>query len=420
MIDRRGLKAHAPFGRLDRLLAAIRPNLDDALPQAFGGGPIALSIGEPRRQPPAFVAEELARHAADLSRYPPPRGSEAYLSACARWLARRYGLEENALAPGGPLEPGRALLPLPGSREGLFFAALACVEARTEGPPPLVLIPNPFYHAYAGAAAAAGCEAVFVPASAETGFLPDFAALPAETLERAVLCFLCTPSNPQGVAADLDWLKALIRLARQHDFVLAIDECYAEIYTEGPPAGGLQAAMALEPGPDGPLDQVLLFHSLSKRSSAPGLRCAFVAGAPGLIESLDFLLRTGGAGVSLPVLAAGTRLWEEESHVVETRAFYQENFAIAERVLGNRFAYRKPAGGFFLWLDVGDGEAAAAELWRQAAIRVLPGAYMAAGDGAWGLTNGPEGNPAQRYIRVALVYEPSLTEAALARIAEIL
>lgn len=433
MIDRRGLKAHAPFGRLARLLSPVQPNLEDLLPRSFGGSPIALSIGEPRRQPPAFVAEELTRHAGDWSRYPPPRGSERYLEACGRWLARRYGIEETEVSAGGLLDPARVLLPLPGSREGLFMTALASIAARHDGPPPLVLIPNPFYHAYAGAAAAAGCEAVFVPASAETGFLPDFAGLPAEILERAALCFLCTPSNPQGVAADLDWLCGLIRCAREHDFVLAIDECYAEIYNEAAPAGGLQAAVALDSGSGAgsreALDGLLLFHSLSKRSSAPGLRCAFVAGDPRLIERLEFLMTTGGAGVPLPVLAAGARLWSEESHVEENRAFYRENFAIAERVLGKRFGYRKPAGGFFLWLDVGDGEAAALELWREAAIRVLPGAYMSAGDGAWDLDAGTAigdavdaagRNPGQRYIRVALVHGPEVTEAALRRLTDIL
>ena len=421
MIDRRGLKAFAPFGRLERLLSPIKPNLDDPLPRQFGGAPIALSIGEPRRQPPSLLTEGLAEGAADWSRYPPPRGTASYLEACADWLVRRYGLPESAMVPDGPLDPQRALLPLPGSREGLFFAALAAVDGERSGPPPLVLIPNPFYHAYAGAAAAAGCEAVFVPASAETGFLPDYAALPPEILERTALCFLCTPSNPQGMAAGLDWLKDLIALARRYDIVLAIDECYAEIYTGEPPCGALQAAMALDEqngtGGAGGLDNLLLFHSLSKRSSAPGLRCAFVAGDPRLIESLDFLLRTGGAGVALPVLAAGTRLWKEETHVAETRDFYRENFGIAERVLGDRFARRTPDGGFFLWLDVGDGEEAAVALWREAAIRVLPGAYMAAGDGTWGL-EGP--NPGKGYIRVALVHGAEMTEAALSRLAEIL
>ncbi len=429
MIDRRALAQHYPFGRLERLLAPHAPGLG-ALARDFGGGqPIALSVGEPRRPPPAMIAEALAANAADWSRYPPARGTPAYLEACAGWLQRRYGLRDGDVAPGGPLDPGRALLAVPGTREGLFFAVQACV-ASPQGPPPLVLIPNPFYHVYAGAAAAAGLEPVFVPASAETGFLPDLEALPAEVLARAAFCFYCTPSNPQGAAADRGRLERAIRLAREHDFVLALDECYSELYCDeaAPPCGAVEAALALGEG----LDRLLLFHSLSKRSSAPGLRCGFVAGDPALIERLEVLLRTGGAGVPFPALAAGTRLWSDDAHARETRHFYQANFAIAARLLGNRFGFRKPDGGFFLWLDVGDGEAATLELWRREGIKVLPGAYMAAGDGAWGwdtearravgLNGGDPGgdNPGRAFIRVALVYGPELTEAALGRMVEIL
>ena len=424
MIDRRALNQHYPFGRLERLLAPHAPGLGTLAQEHGGGQPIALSVGEPRRPPPAMIAEALAAESASWSRYPPARGTEAYLEACAHWMVRRYGLDARCLEAGGPLDPAKAILAVPGTREGLFFAVQACV-GNTQGPPPVVLIPNPFYHVYAGAAAAAGCEPVFVPASAETGFLPDIEALPVELLARTAFCFYCTPSNPQGAAADRDRLARLIRLARDHDFVLAIDECYSEIYCDeaAPPCGAIEAALTLGDS----LDHLLLFHSLSKRSSAPGLRCGFVAGDPTLIGQLEVLLRTGGAGVPFPALAAGTRLWSDDAHASETRHFYQQNFAIAERVLGNRFGFRKPVGGFFLWLDVGDGEAATVELWRREAIKVLPGAYMAAGDGAWGLEAGDEtaaglngGNPGQAFIRVALVYGPELTEAALGRMAEIL
>ena len=158
---------------------------------------------------------------------------------------------------------------------------------------------------------------------------------------------------------------------------------------------------------------MLAFHSLSKRSSAAGLRCGFVAGDPALIDRLDQAFRFGGAGVPLPVLAAGTRLWQDEAHVVANRQRYWQNFAVAERVLGNRFGARRPAGGFFLWLDVGDGEAAALKLWREAGIRVLPGAYMCGAEG-------DDSAPGAAYIRIALVDDPELTEAALGRLVEVL
>ncbi len=402
-------QAFYPFTRLNRLLEGSPPGPSPAP----DGEPVLLSLGEPRHRPPAFVAGALADNADGWSRYPLPRGTPGYRRAVADWLTHRYGLPADAVATGGALDPEAAILPLPGSREGLFFAALATLS-ETRGAPngggkTKVLLPNPFYHVYMGAALAAGGEPVLMPASAESGHLPEPEALDPAVLDQAALCYFCTPANPQGAVADTARLKRLIALARKHDFVLALDECYSEIYTGDPPAGALQAALATNGG----LDNVLAFHSLSKRSSAPGLRCGFVAGDPRLIEKLDEALRVGGAGVPLPVLAAGERLWRDEAHVAENRALYQEKFAIAERVIGGRFGFRLPAGGFFLWLEVGDGEAAALELWRHGGMKVLPGAYMGA--------DMPDGrNPGKPYIRVALIHDAALVEAALERLAVIL
>lgn len=408
-IDRRHLQSVYPFGRLNRLLDGVAPGAPGIEVAGHAPGePVPLHIGEPRNQPPAFVAEELTKAAAEWSRYPLPRGTPDYRKACADWLTRRYRL------PAAMIDPETMILPVPGTREGLFFTALvtAPADGRAEGRGKgraAILIPNPCYHVYCGAAVAAGAEPVFVSATRETGFQPDYAALDPALLERTALAYFCTPSNPQGAVADLAQMQDLIRLARGHDFTIAFDECYAEIYTGDPPTGALQAAAALGGG----LDNVLAFHSLSKRSSAPGLRCGFAVGDPQKIAALDVILATGGAGVPRPVLAAGTRLWREEAHVAANRARYQENFAIAERVLGNRYNFRKPAGGFFLWLDVGDGEAAALALWREAGIRVLPGAYMCqSADG--------EENPGAPYIRIALIYDAAFTEAALRRVVEVL
>ena len=397
-----------PFTRLNRLLEGVAPGPSPAP----DGQPVLLSLGEPRHDPPAFVAEALAEHAAGWARYPLPRGTPGYRRAAADWLVRRYDLPADAVAPGGALDPESAILPLPGSREGLFFAALAVFSATRGTAKRKVLLPNPFYHVYMGAALAAGGEPVPMPAVGESGAsgqLPDPERLDAATLEETALCYFCTPANPQGAVADAQRLGRLIALARKHDFALAFDECYSEIYTGRPPAGALQAAL----GSGGGLANVLAFHSLSKRSSAPGLRCGFAVGDTRLVERLDEALRVGGAGVPLPVLAAGERLWLDEAHVVETRALYREKFAIAERILGDRFGFRMPAGGFFLWLAVGDGEAAALELWRHGGLKVVPGAYMAA--------DMPDGtNPGRPFIRVALVHPAALVEAAIERLAAIL
>lgn len=392
--SKRDVQAFHPFLKLNRLLG----NIPAGRSPLADGSPIALQIGEPQNDPPPFITEELARAAAGWNRYPPPRGTALYRDACADWLVRRY--------PDGAelIDEERHILPLPGSREGLFFAALAAVTPQRD----TILLPNPFYHVYAGAAVAAGARPLFVPATAESGFLPDFAALDADTLDRTALAYLNTPSNPQGAVAGHDTLCRAIEAARRHGFLLALDECYSEIYDETPPPGGLGAMAALGGG----LENVLLFHSLSKRSSAPGLRCGFVAGDAHWIDRLDAALRVGGAGVPLPILSAGARLWREESHVVANRARYRANFAAAESALNGHMGMR-PQAGFFLWLAVDDGEAAAEKLWREAGIRVLPGAYMAEPDDAGA-------NPGAGYIRIALVYDAAFMLMALTRVAEVL
>jgi aspartate/methionine/tyrosine aminotransferase len=388
-------KSHA-FRRLGALLADVTPKSNQK--------PVLFSVGEPQNQPPALLAEALARHADQWNRYPPMGGSPEFREAVAGWLKRRYRL------PDGMIEPERQILPMPGSREPLFMAALIAVPPERRGKKPVVLIPNPAYHVYTGAAALAGAEAVYLPATKASGFLPDLDAIPAELLQRASLFYLCTPANPQGAAADLAYLKKAIQLARAHDFVLVVDECYAEIYDRHPPVGVLEAAAAL----GGDLNNVAATHSLSKRSSAPGLRSGFVVAHPDLIKGFSDMIGYGGAGVPVPTLAASAVLWSDDGHVETNRALYRANFDAAEEIFGTRFGFYRPDGGFYLWLDVGDGEAAAKRLWAEAAIRTLPGGYMGplAGNGA--------ANPGKPYIRVALVYDTPTTAAALTRMAKVL
>ncbi len=377
-----------PFQRLTTLLGG------PATPES-----LVMSIGEPQHAPPSFVADVIAAHAHLWGKYPPLAGTPDYRRACADWLTRRFGL------PAGMLDAERQVIPVAGTREALYLIAQTVVDPDAR---PVVLLPNPFYQVYAGAAAMAGAEPVFVPATAESGFLPDFAALPAATLERAALAYYCTPANPQGAVADAATLRRTVDLARRHGFVLAVDECYSEIWDQAPPAGALGACAALGGGTEG----VVVFHSLSKRSSVPGLRCGFVAGDPDILAAFAHLRSYGGPTVPLPVLAAGAALWRDEAHVDDNRALYRAKLDLAEDLLGGRFGFRRPPGGFFLWLDVGDGERAALTLWREAGIRVLPGAYLARDAGG--------GNPGAAYIRVALVHDLATTRRALSRIAEVL
>jgi aspartate/methionine/tyrosine aminotransferase len=384
-----------PFQRLARLLGAIDP--------PPGRPPVDLSIGQPMHPIPPLMIAALRANEHLWGRYPPVTGSPAFRQAAAAWLTRRYHL------PAGLLDPERHVLPVAGTKEALFLIAQVVTAEQKAGRRPAVLLPNPFYNVYLGGAVMAGAEPVLLPVSAETGYWPVLERLDPALLDRTAAFYLCSPANPQGVAADLAYLKRLIELARRHDFLLILDECYAEIYTNDPPVGALEAAVAL----DGRLDSVIVCHSLSKRSSAAGLRSGFVAGDLDVLAGFAHLRSYGAAVQPLPVLAAATALWQDEEHVIANRGLYREKFDLADDRLGGRLGYYRPDGGFFLWLDVGDGEAAARRLWAEAAIKVLPGAYLGRKDGAGD-------NPGQSAIRVALVHDLATTEAALADLVAVL
>jgi len=383
------------FTKLNTLLAPLSPKANTT--------PIVMSVGDPLHQPPAFVAEVIAEHAQLWNKYPPMAGIPAYRDAVAAWLARRYKL------PAGMVSPERNILPVAGTKEGLFLVAQVAVPETKVGKTPLCLLPNPYYNVYSGGGVMAGAEPYYLDATAETGFLPDLDAIPEDVLARAAIFYLCSPANPQGAIASLRYFKQAIGLARAHDFLLVVDECYAEIYDQAPPPGGLEAAAAL--GSD--FANIVVFHSLSKRSSAAGLRMGFIAGDAEVIRRFAELRSYGGCQIPLPIQEAATALWREESHVSDNRALYRSKVDTAERVLKGRFGFYRPPGGFFLWLDVGDGEQATLRLWQEAGVRTLPGGYL-------GRVNGRGVNPAWRYIRVALVHDDATIADALERMVRVL
>lgn len=365
---------------------------------AAGGEPIAMTIGEPRHPMPDFLAATLDAHRAEFAVYPPNDGTPELLAAIAAWIARRYGAD---------VGPDR-IVNLNGTREGLFNAAVALCPETKRGRRPVVLIPNPFYQVYAVAALAVGAEPVLVPATEETGFLPDYAGLPAEILDRTAIAYLCSPANPQGAVASRDYLADLLRLAERHDFRLFSDECYSEIWHSAPPPGALEVAAATGADPE----RVMVFHSLSKRSNMPGLRSGFAAGGPLSIGRVRQLRSYAGAPVPLPLQRVSERAWSDEAHVVENRALYVRKYRIAAEVFAGVNSFRLPEGGFFLWLPVPDGEEAALKLWRETGVRVLPGAYLARDvDGQ---------NPGKGYIRVALVAPEDETRRGLMRLRDCL
>lgn len=385
--------ARSPFARLNDLLADVKP----------GKSPIALSVGEPQHPIPNFVGPTLAAHLPDFGRYPANRGIDPFLTAAAAWLGRRFTLPR-------PVDPQNEVLVLNGTREGLFLGAITARQwVGKRAGKPAILIPNPFYAAYAAGAMAADCEAVYLPTTKETGFLPDLDALPNELLARTVVFYLASPSNPQGAVADRNYLTRLCGMARRFGFLIFADECYCELYGDAPPTGMLEVA-----GSD--FANVVVFHSLSKRSNLPGLRVGFCAGDRRFLARFIELRNVAAPQVPVPAQHVGIAAYNDEAHVQENRRLYNEKFDLADQIIGDRYGYKRPAGGFFLWLDVsaqGGDEVVTQRLWREAGLRVIPGRYLA--------RNQADGsNPGLGYIRVALVHDNATTAEAMHRLVAVL
>ncbi len=385
--------SRSPFVRLTELIAGIAP----------GKPAINLSVGEPQHPIPPFVGPVIAAHLNEFGRYPANKGLEPFRKAVAGWLGRRYALPR-------PVDFEHEVLVLNGTREGLFLAAIAAtryVEPRIGTP--AVLIPNPFYAAYSAGALAAGCEPVYMPATRDSGFLPDLDALDDALLKRTVAFYLASPSNPQGAVADRAYLEKLSGLARRYGFLVFADECYCEIYSTHIPAGMLETS-----GPD--FSNVVVFHSLSKRSNLPGLRVGFAAGDKRFLAHYLELRNVAAPQVPGPAQHVAAAAYGDEAHVEENRRLYNAKFDLADQIVGDRYGYKRPAGGFFLWLDVskyGGSEIVTKRLWQEAGVRVVPGRYLAReqADGS---------NPGADFIRVAMVQDSAATAEALHRLVAVL
>ena len=375
-------------------------------PHAPGAEPIAMSLGEPRHAPPPFLGEALAEAAARWSNYPANDGTPELRGAISDWIGRRFGVSE------ARRDPAAHIFPLNGTREGLFNACLAlCPEAKN-GRTPAVILPNPFYQCYAAAALACGAEPVFTACGPASGFLPDLDALSPALLDRTAVFYLCSPANPQGAVAPKAYWRRLITLAETHDFIVFADECYSEIWRDAPPASALKIAEDMGADPE----RVVIFHSLSKRSNLPGMRSGFAAGGPRAIAAMKRLRAYSGAPIPGPIQHASARIWADEAHVDASRALYQEKYRIADEILGGLPGYRPPEAGFFLWLEVEDGEQAALKVWREAGVKALPGGYLSRP-----VTPGlGQGDPGARYLRVALVETADRTRTGLERLRDCL
>jgi N-succinyldiaminopimelate aminotransferase len=382
-----------PFERLRALLAGAQPpaNLSH----------IAMYIGEPRHPSPPLVVEALTKNLAGLGSYPLTAGIPQLREAIASWLTRRFGL------PAGSVSPETMVLPVNGTREALFAFVQAVVDPSKQ---PLLVMPNPFYQIYEGAALLAGAEPYFIPNDAGHALLPDLDSVPAQVWKRCQILFLCSPSNPTGAVASIEYLQHALKLAERYDFVVASDECYSEIYFDEskPPAGLLQAAAAAG---NTSYERCVVFHSLSKRSSVPGLRSGFVAGDANLLKPYLLYRTYHGSAMPPPAQFASISAWNDEAHVLENRNLYRQKFAAVLPILREAMQVDMPEASFYLWPQVDNDERFTRGLFEQQHITVLPGSYIARPT--------PEGlNPGTERVRISLVAKVSECIEAATRIRE--
>ncbi len=384
-----------PFERLRLLLKGATPPA--GLPH------ISMSIGEPRHAPPGFILDALRTALPSIGSYPSTLGIPELRVAAAGALTRRYTL------PTGSLDPETMVLPVNGTREALFAFVQTVVNDAAVNP--AVVMPNPFYQIYEGAALLAGAEPVFLNATADNDYLPDLGAVPEAVWKRCQLLFLCNPGNPTGAVMNLDYLRAALALADQYDFVIAADECYADLYPDdnAPPPGLLQAALSAG---HSRFERCVVFHSLSKRSSVPGLRSGIVAGDPALLRSFLLYRTYHGGAMPPPTQIASVHAWNDDTHVAANRNLYRQKFREVRPLLSDLIDVESPAGGFYCWPQVGDDERFTRELFEQQHVTLLPGSYLA--------RDTATGNPGRGRVRISLVASVEECVVAARRIREFL
>lgn len=367
-----------PFEKLARLKHGLQP--------PAGLKHIALSIGEPKHPTPGFIGRTLAEHLGSLTQYPATKGIPELRQGIAGWLSRRFRLPPEAI------DPEQHILPCNGTREALFAFAQAVVDP---GQRALVLMPNPFYQIYEGAALLAGAQPYFLNTTRDTHFLPDFDNVPEEIWARCQLLYLCSPGNPTGAVLPVETHQKLIERAERFDFIIAADECYSELYHDesAPPPGLLESAWAMG---NTAFERCVVFHSLSKRSNAPGLRSGFIAGDAAILSRFLLYRTYHGAALSIPVQQASLAAWRDEAHVEANRELYRQKFAAVTAILAEVLDITVPPASFYLWPRIhGDDGDFARDLFAAKNVTVLPGSYLSRAQ--FGV------NPGRGHIRMALV-----------------
>ena len=364
-----------PFEKLAQLKNGITPPATKS--------PITLSIGEPAHATPPFIKDVLIENLNSISNYPTTKGIPKLREAIADWLEKRFACD---------VDFETQVLPVNGTREALFSFAQCVIDASKN---PFVVMPNPFYQIYEGAALLAGAEPYFLNTTAETNYLPDFAAVPADVWQRCQLLYICSPANPSGSVMSAADFETVLTLSEKYDFVIASDECYSELYDDeaNPPVGLLEAAAKMG---NREFKRCVVFHSLSKRSNCAGLRSGFVAGDAEILKNY-FAYRTyHGCAMSVPTQYASIAAWQDETHVIENRRLYREKFSAFVEILSDVCEIQKPPASFYIWLKTSISDTDfTQQLFAQENVTVLPGSF---------LSREFEGvNPAANHVRIALV-----------------
>ena len=379
------------FGKLNTLLQNLEPNPEYSV--------LKMSIGEPSLKIPDFVKDILETSYDDWGKYPPSSAIPSYGKSIIKYIEKRYPSAKNIV------ELDKNIVPVPGTREPLHLIGLLAKNLKKG--PTKALVTNPFYHAWRAGSISSGSEIYWIDALPENNYLPDLSNIPENLLMSSVIMYICSPSNPHGSVADINYLNKAILLARKYDFILAVDECYSDIFrmNRPKPPGALEAAASLGKG----LDNLVIFNSLSKRSNISGMRAGFIAGDEKIIESYKLLISNGASPVPIPVQKVAAALYEDEKHHIEACLHYDKNFQIAEKYL-KPFVdnFKVPVGGFFLWLKVKDDEEATKILWNKFSLRVMPGSFMGKKN------NGI--NPGSGYLRISLVDTSEIIEETMNRL----
>ena len=363
----------------------------------YAGPQFNMTIGEPQHLYPLWIKDVLFEHLDGFNRYPANDGIEKLQISIVNWFHKRFGVK---------LASDKNILPLNGTREGLYNVSMALCPERLSDRVPFVLIPNPFYQVYMISALSVNSEPLFIPTDEKSGHFPDYLGLKADVLNNTSAAYICSPSNPQGAVATAEYLTALIELAEKYDFIIFADECYSEIYRHTPPPGLMEISDKLGADPD----RVVTFHSLSKRSNLPGLRSGFAASGEKNIRQMKKLRAYSGAPIPEPLQHVSASVWNDEDHVIQNRDIYKKKYKFADQIFDDFDGYLSPEAGFFLWLNVGDGEKTALELWQNCGVRVLPGRYLA--------KDLKGQSPGDRFIRIAMVSEFEETKVGLKKIRE--